>query len=200
MPKTRTSLGMPGPEPTMMLSAVVPSICAAVTFTPPRAAHIERRKACDLRLESGLAACRLARVGDDHRRVVLAGADDEIEDVVVIDVAHGDAQRALEPGKGRHRRDEPVAVAVVDVDLGRTARRSLRRHRVARDGRDDVDQRHEPVVFVVEAMAVHDEEAGVVLELGAYRQSAGLDGRLARTQCGRRHIGVVDLPHFRPRS
>ena len=32
---TLTSLGMPGPEPTMMLSALDPSICVAVTLTPP---------------------------------------------------------------------------------------------------------------------------------------------------------------------
>ena len=35
---TFTSLGMPGPDPTMTLSTVVPSICAAATVTPPRAA------------------------------------------------------------------------------------------------------------------------------------------------------------------
>src|SRR5262245_29313471 len=35
---TFISLGMPGPDPTMMLSDVVPSICAAATLTPPRAA------------------------------------------------------------------------------------------------------------------------------------------------------------------
>src|ERR1700745_1319379 len=34
---TFTSLGMPGPDPTMMLSDVVPSICATATLTPPRA-------------------------------------------------------------------------------------------------------------------------------------------------------------------
>src|SRR5215467_1400145 len=35
---TFISLGTPGPDPTMMLSDVVPSICAAATLTPPRAA------------------------------------------------------------------------------------------------------------------------------------------------------------------
>src|SRR5262245_3567239 len=35
---TFTSLGTPGPDPTMMLSDVVPSICATATLTPPRAA------------------------------------------------------------------------------------------------------------------------------------------------------------------
>src|SRR5262249_55120985 len=35
---TFTSLGTPGPDPTMMLSEVSPSICAAATLTPPRAA------------------------------------------------------------------------------------------------------------------------------------------------------------------
>ena len=34
---TFTSLGVPGPDPTMMLSEFVPSICAAATLTPPRA-------------------------------------------------------------------------------------------------------------------------------------------------------------------
>jgi hypothetical protein len=34
---TLTSLGIPGPEPTMMLSGFVPSISVAVTLMPPRA-------------------------------------------------------------------------------------------------------------------------------------------------------------------
>src|SRR5260370_15961860 len=36
---TFTSLGTPGPDPTMMLSDVVPSICATATLTPPRASE-----------------------------------------------------------------------------------------------------------------------------------------------------------------
>ena len=102
----------------MMLSAVVPSICAAVTLTPPRALVSNAAKRAICVVERRLAACRLARIGDDHRRVVLAGADDQIEDVVVIDVAHGDAQAPSKSGKRVDRRDEPVAVAVIDFDLG----------------------------------------------------------------------------------
>jgi hypothetical protein len=49
-------------------------------------------------------------------------------------------------------------------DARGTARSAGDRHRDGRDGRDDVDQRHEAVVLVVEAVAVHDEEAGIVLE------------------------------------
>src|SRR6266851_1709233 len=42
---TFTSLGMPGPDPTMMLSDVVPSICATATLTlrwarPPQGHHV----------------------------------------------------------------------------------------------------------------------------------------------------------------
>ena len=110
-------VGMPGPEPTMMLSAVVPSICEAVTLMPPRASHQTPRTA---RARSRSAACRrrLARIGDDFGRVVLAGADDEIVDAVVVDIAHGDAGVPSKPGKGVTVAIEPVAIAVVDFDFG----------------------------------------------------------------------------------
>ena len=119
---TFTSLGMPGPDPTMMLSAVDPSICVAVTLTPPRAVGIERLEARQFGRERRLAAVRLPRIGDDLGRVALPGADDQVEDAVAIDVAHGDAGRSLKAREWRDRGDEPVAIAVIHLDLGRVAR------------------------------------------------------------------------------
>ena len=59
VPNTRTSLGVPGPEPTMMLSAVVPSIWAAVTLTPPRVARSNAAKRAICALNAGLPSLAL---------------------------------------------------------------------------------------------------------------------------------------------
>ena len=98
--KTLTSLGMPGPEPTMMLSAVDAVDLRSGHADAAARRRIESLEAGKLGRERRLAVLRLARIGDDLRRVVLAGADDEIVDAVVVDVAHGDARRALKAGKG----------------------------------------------------------------------------------------------------
>ena len=82
-------------------------------------------------------------------------------------------RRALEAGERRDRGDEPVAVAVVDLHFGRMPLRSGNGHRIGRDGRYDIDQRHQPVVLVVEAMAVHHEEPGEIVELHAQASAPG---------------------------
>ena len=99
-----------------------------------------------------------------------SGADHQVEDVVGVDVAHRYAERALESGERRHRRDRLVAVAVTDPDLGGVPRRSGRRDGIGRDRRDHVDQRHQPVVLVVEPVAMLHIKAGVVVEPGPERQ------------------------------
>ena len=51
---TFTSLGMPGPDPTMMLSAVEPSICDDATLTPPRAEELNASKRANSVVKGGL--------------------------------------------------------------------------------------------------------------------------------------------------
>ena len=68
----------------MMLSDVVPSICAVATLTPPRASDPKAWKRASS-VEKAAFACR---VGDDLRRMVLAGADHEVEHAVAVDIAH----------------------------------------------------------------------------------------------------------------
>ena len=101
---TFTSLGMPGPDPTMMLSAVVPSICAAATLTPPRAAA---RTPGSAPARSRTCLCHLWRagIGDDFRRVVLAGADDQVEHAIAINIPHRDIDAAFET---RERDDRAI--------------------------------------------------------------------------------------------
>src|SRR5262249_6664055 len=114
---------------------------------------IERPEARQLGPEGPLAADRRAGIGHDLRCVVLAGADDQVKHAVTIDIPHGDIDAACKPGKRDDRGDEPIAVAVVETDLGRSAGGTWNRRRIDGDGGYDVDEPHQPVVFVVEAMA-----------------------------------------------
>ncbi len=59
----------------------------------------EGLEARELGREGAFADSRAARIGDDLRRMVLAGADDQVEDAVTVDIAHGDADAALEAGE-----------------------------------------------------------------------------------------------------
>jgi hypothetical protein len=122
----------------------------------------------------------------------------QVVDSIVVDVAHGNGRRAVIPGEGRDRGDQPIAIAVVNPHFSRVSRRSGNRHGIGRDGRDDIDQGHQPVVFVVEAMAVHHEQPGEIVELHAEAERAGLDDGFLRSHDRRRHVGIVDSPHFRP--
>src|SRR4029078_11451104 len=53
--------------------------------------------------------------------------------------------------------------------------------------------------FVIEAMAVHDENTGEIVEAHPERQLAGLDHSFSRSQHRDRDVGVVETPHVRPR-
>ena len=45
---------------------------------------------------------------------------------------------------------------------------------------------------------MHDEEPGEIVELHAQAERAGLDDGFLGSHGRRRHVGVVDAPHFRP--
>ena len=79
----------------MMLSALVPSICAAATLTPPRASAANGWKRANSVPKAPLPRMDCAGIDDDFRRVVLAGADDQVEHAIAIDIAHGDVDAAF---------------------------------------------------------------------------------------------------------
>ena len=105
----------------MMLSALVPSICAAATLTPPRASAAKGRKRASSVAKAPFAILGLARIDDDFGSAILTGADEQIVHAIVVDVAHGHADAAFMAGKRHDGREQPVAVAVVDAHLGRFA-------------------------------------------------------------------------------
>src|SRR5262249_3275183 len=84
------------------------------------------------------------------------------------------------------------AVAVVQTDLGRLTGSAWYGHGISGDGWYDVNERHQPVVFVVEAMAMHHVKAGVFIEPGTDRKDAGLDHALVTVHGRCRRIGIVD--------
>ena len=127
----------------------------------------------------------------------LARADDEIVDPVSIDVADRHAGRSVEIRERRDGRYQAIAVAVEDLDRCRMARRARNRHRVVGDGGNDVDEHHQPIVFVVEPMAMQHVQAQVVDEVRAHRQRTGLNDRLLRSHQRRGNVGVVLAEHLR---
>src|SRR5262249_50513985 len=139
---------------------------------------IERLEARQLRPEGAFAADGRAGIGHNLGRAVLAGTDDQVKDAITINIPHRYIDAAFKPGKREDGGDEPVAVAVVQTDLGRSAGGAWNGHRINGDGRYDVDERHQPVVFVVEAMAMHHVKPGVFVEPAADRKDAGLDHTL----------------------
>src|SRR5262245_34521173 len=110
--------------------------------------------------------------------MVLAGADDQVEDAITINIPHRHIDAAFKTGKRDDRSDEPVAIAVVETDLGRFAGGAWNGHRINRDGGYHIDESHQPVVFVVEPMTMHHVEPGVFVGPRADREDAGLDHAL----------------------
>ena len=102
--------------------------------------------------------------------MILAGADEQIVHAIVVDVAHRHADAALVAGKRGDGCEQPVAIAVIDAHLGRFTRRARHRHSVAGNFRDDADEHHEPVVFVVQPVTMHHVETDVVVEPRADRK------------------------------
>ena len=132
--------------------------------------------------------------------MVLARAGHEVVDAVVVHVAHGHAQGSLEAGEGRDRGDELVAVAVIDLHFCRMTLRSGNGHRISRNGRYDIHQHHQPVVLMVEAMAMHHEQAGEIVELHAQAKRALLDDGSPPDQGSAQARWRCRRPTFRARS
>jgi hypothetical protein len=51
--------------------------------------------------------------------VVLTGADNQVQYAVAIDIAHRDIDAAFKTGERNDGADEPVAVAIIQTNLGR---------------------------------------------------------------------------------
>src|SRR5262249_16852008 len=140
--------------------------------------RLERLEARQLRPESALATYGRTGVGHNFGRVVLPRADDQVKNAITINIPHRYIDAAFKTGKRDDGGDEPVAVAVIETDLGRFARGPWNGYRINGDGWYDVNERHQAVVFVVEAMAMHHVKAGVFIEPGADGKDARLDHAL----------------------
>ena len=118
---------MPGPDPTMMLSALVPSICAAATLMPPRASGANGWKRDSSVAKAAFPLSGLPGIDDDFGGAIRTGADDQVEHAVGVDIAHGHADAAFKAGERHDGRERPVAVAVIDAHLRRLCRRRQER-------------------------------------------------------------------------
>jgi hypothetical protein len=98
------------------------------------------------------------------------------------------------PGKGVTVAKWHAAAAVVDAHGGVVAGRATRRDRERGHRRNDVDERHQAVVFVVQAVTVDDVGAGELRKLATQRELAWLDDGFAGTQERRGHVRVVLEP------
>src|SRR5919205_327276 len=92
----------------------------------------------------------------------------------------------------------PSICAAATLTPWRTsAAKARNRDRIGGYGRYDVDERHQPVVFVIEAVAMHHEEPRVIVEPGADREDAGLDHALVDPHGRGGDVGVVHTPSVR---
>ncbi len=124
--------------------------------------------------------------------MILAGADEQIVHAIAVDVAHGHADAAFMTRKWGDRREKPVAVAVIDAHLRGFPWSARHGHSIAGNRRDDVDEHHEPIVFVVQPVTMHHEKTDVVVEPRADRKNAGLDDALVDLHGRGRCVGIVD--------
>ena len=108
----------------------------------------------ELSAEVALAAYGRACISNDLRRMVLSRAEDQVKNAIAVDIPHGDVDGAFKAGERDDRSDEPVAVAVIQTDLGRPPGGAWNGHRIYGDGGYDVDQRHQPVVFMAEVVMI----------------------------------------------
>src|SRR5262245_27936596 len=154
--------------------------------------RLECLKACQLRSERPFATYGCTGVGHNFRRAARPRADDQVKNAITINIPHRYVDVAFKTGKRDDGGYEPVAIAVVQTNLGRFSAGAWNRHRINRDGRYDVNEGHQPVVFVVEAMAMHHVKPGVFVEPGADRKDAGLDHALVTVHGRCRRIGIVD--------
>src|SRR5215468_2956331 len=154
--------------------------------------RLECVKARQLRSERPSATYGCPGVGHNFRRAARPRADDQVKNAVTVNIPHRYIDVAFKTGKRDDGGDEPVAVAVVETNLGRFARGAWNGDRINGGGRYDVNERHQPVVFVIEAMAMHHVKPGVFVEPGADRKDAGLDHALVTVHGRCRRVGIVD--------
>src|SRR5262249_24600522 len=154
--------------------------------------RLECLKVRQLRSEAPFAAYGCPGVGHNFRRAARPRADDQVKNAITINIPHRSIDAAFKTGKRDDGSDEPVAVAVVQTNFGRFARGAWNGYRINGGGRYDVNKRHQPVVFMVEAMAMRHVKPGVFVEPGADHKDAGLDHALVTMHGRRRRIGIVD--------
>ena len=127
--------------------------------------------------------------------MILAGTDEQIVHAIAVD--HGHADVAFIARKRADRCEKPVAITVMDAHFRRFPWSARHSHGVAGNSRDDVDEHHEPIVFVVQPVTMHHEQTNVVVEPGTDCKNAGLDDAFVdlhgRCWC----VGIVDAKPVR---
>src|SRR5262249_25206709 len=154
--------------------------------------RFECLKARQLRSEGPSATDGCPGVGHNFRRAARPRADDQVKNAITINIPHRYIYVAFKTGKRDDGGDEPIAVAVVQTNFGRSARGPWNGYRINGGGRYDVNERHQPVVFVIEAMAMHHVKPGVFVEPGADRKDGGLDAAVVTVHGRGRRVGIVD--------
>src|SRR5215471_19094252 len=135
--------------------------------------RLEGLKARQLRSEGPSATYGCPGIGHNFRRAARPRADDQVKNAITVNIPHRYIDAAFKTGKRDDGGDEPVAIAVIETNLGRFARGAWNGDRINGGGRYDVNERHQPIVFVVEAMAMRHVKPGVFVEPGADRKDAG---------------------------
>src|SRR5262249_1760576 len=91
---------------------------------------VERLEARQLGPEDASPANGCTGVGHDFGRAACSGPDDQVENAITVEIAHHYIDAAFKAGKRDDGGDEPVAVAVVQTDLGRFAGGAWNGHRI----------------------------------------------------------------------
>jgi hypothetical protein len=120
--------------------------------------------------ETAVGACLRKR--NHFRSMVFSGADDQVENAVTVNICHRDVEISRISLERDDRGKDFVVPSVENAHLGRIGSRATwHDHCVAGYRRNDVDHRHESIVFMIKAMAVHYVKTGIVIESRADREA-----------------------------
>src|SRR5262249_13785742 len=97
--------------------------------------RLEGLKARQLRSEGPSAPYGCTGVGHNFRRAARPRADDQVKNAITINIPHRYIDVAFKTGKRDDGGDEPIAVAVVQTNLGRFARGAWNGYRINGGGR-----------------------------------------------------------------
>src|SRR5690348_5385104 len=110
--------------------------------------------------------------------MIFAGANDQVEDAIAINIAHRYVDGSLITREWDDCAYQPVTIAVIETNLRRVAGCPGNRHGINRDRWYDVDKCHQSVVFMVKTMAVRHIKPGIFIEACTDREDAGFNDAL----------------------